>query len=447
MRSILFAAVLATTTLTAGSSFMGSAEAQKISNSPRAIAEFLGARGYSDVKVVKQGFTITTAEACKGPDKFKIKISVLGQVKSAVKIGSCATVFGPQQIANQLQDKGYSQIDARVEGNRVVALACRNNSKYRLTYARDGKLLSRYRFGRCQANDALSPKQVADALSSQGYNRITFIDDQLPRYVAEACIGNDRVRLELNRRANIRTERRIGRCAGSIAPSQLSAVLEDRGFKRISITQGRTAPYRAEACRNNDRLEVVINRYGEIVRETRLGECRRRIEANQLPDFLADQGYDRVKILRSRIPYIVEACQNNTLVELTIGRFGKIREEQRVGRCAAPVTEAVLLDGLKTDGYIILDSKRNQNGRFAVEACKGTTRYDLIFSRYGEEVRKRVNGECQSQSVLDVLSTLESRGAEQVNIFVEGCFRNRKYRWEFDRLGNRTGRTRLPGNC
>ena len=79
--------------------------------------------------------------------------------------------------------------------------------------------------------------------------------------------------------------------------------------------------------------------------------------------------------------------------------------------------------------------------------CRDEAKSNIRFDTYGEIVSQRRSGTCTSASVLDVLKTLESRGAKSTNLVVEGCFRNRKYRWEFDRLGNRTGRQAIDGNC
>ena len=447
MKSRLLASLLISGIVAFGNVEAPAHAQSRISNSDGGLAEFLGARGYTDVRVTKRGFTISTMEACKNGEKFKVKVSILGQVKSAVKIGTCGSAFSPQQAVAAMQLEGYENIDARASGNRIIATACRDGRKFGLTFARNGQLINRDRLGRCDSNNGLTPRQIAEELRGQGFNRIQFTDNQLPRYVAEACYRNDRVRLELNRRGEIRTERRIGDCAAAINPNQLQAYLESKNYKRVEVVQNRRAPYLANACLNNDRLQLVVGRYGRIQSETKTGLCRQPIDPNRMSAFLSEKGYDRVRVLRSTRPYLVEACKGSNLMELTVGRFGRIRKEDRVGRCAAPLTEQALADKLAESGYFAATISRGNNGSWRVEACKDEDKMRLRYSAYGELRRENRIGSCASAKVNDVLGTLESRGASKVQMFVEGCFRNSNYRWSFDRLGNRIGRERLSGRC
>ncbi|MEN0041954.1 MAG: hypothetical protein AAF764_11585, partial [Pseudomonadota bacterium] len=180
--------------------------------------------------------------------------------------------------------------------------------------------------------------------------------------------------------------------------------------------------------------------------QQRVGTCRAAIDPQQIPDILADAGFDRIRVLqRRRTPYLAEACLGERLVEVSIDQYGEIRNRQRVGRCASAVSREDVIAQLQEAGYSNLDLKQSRDG-WRVNACRGVRRVTVRVDSYGDILSERNSGECQSQTVLDMLKTLESRGAEKLEAQVEGCFRGNRYRWVFDRLGNRTGRERI-GRC
>ena len=59
----------------------------------------------------------------------------------------------------------------------------------------------------------------------------------------------------------------------------------------------------------------------------------------------------------------------------------------------------------------------------------------IRIDAYGDVIRERNIGQCVSKSVLDILKTLEGRGADKTSLQVIGCYKNSKYRWSFDRPG------------
>ncbi|MEL6289819.1 MAG: hypothetical protein AAFQ35_13700, partial [Pseudomonadota bacterium] len=92
--------------------------------------------------------------------------------------------------------------------------------------------------------------EIRRRLQGDGFSQITFTDRRLPVYVAEACRNGNRVRLEINRRGQVRDRRRIGRCgAADPAPTQQAALPEIRrtlqrdGFSQITFTDRRLPVY------------------------------------------------------------------------------------------------------------------------------------------------------------------------------------------------------------
>ncbi|MEP0944129.1 MAG: hypothetical protein ABJH63_03310 [Rhizobiaceae bacterium] len=448
-----FARIILTTSLWIAAALVPmQASAQKITigGDDRMVADVLRANGYTNGVVKSRSLTIVRTEACKGGDKYLVKISILGKIASTTKIGECQQAQQARFSANDakavLEQNGYGQINARRDGRVIVATACRNNRKYQINFNRRGEVASRQRVGNCDPV-GLAAWQIIDRLKAEGYSRVNVIDDQLPRYVAEACRGNDRVRVQMNQRGRIRGEDRIGSCRQRINPDNITALLEREGYQRVEVIDRRRPPYVAHACKGNGKFEVEIGRFGQLRRENRIGRCARPIDPANLASVIGDQGYERVKVLRgSRTPYLVEGCKGATLVELVVNRFGRITQEDNVGTCATPVSKQQLEDRLGEQGFLAVAVRKRGTG-WTADVCRDEAKSTIRFDTYGEIVNQRRSGTCTSSSVLDLLKTLESRGAKATELVIEGCFRNTKYRWEFDRLGNRTGRKRIAGNC
>ena len=423
------------------------AQSIQLGNSDRDVMDVLAANGFTDGVIVKRGFTVIRAEACKGGTKFLVKVSILKKINSTTPIGRCGRGFSPQDAVRAMRQDGYRDIVAGPLNRNVVATGCLQGRKFELTFNRRGDLINRERQGRC-GDVGLSVRDVTRLLNERGYDRVKFTDRELPRYVAEACSDRTRVRLTMNRRGDITRERQIGQCPGRVNPRNLAAVLKQQGLRRIEEIQVDRAPYMLRACRNSDRVEIIISRYGDLQSETKIGNCRQQQSAEQVAANLEKQGYDRINFLRrNRTPYLVEACSKNALLELTINRFGVIRDEKRVGRCATPMTLPQVETALADKGYYAADISRRNNGSFDVTACRNDDKVRFRINRFGEFGNERRTGTCQSQSARDILNTLRDRGAEDVQLFVEGCFRNNLYRWSFDQLGNRTGRERISRRC
>ena len=343
-----------------------SAQTITLGGDDQEIFRVLRANGYTNPRVTNRGLTIIRTEACKGADKYQVKVSILGRITSEKKVGECPVVrparFTRQDANDLLQQEGYRQIQTSRNGNLIVATACRNNNKTRFSFNRRGRITDRKSLGTC-AVQGLTRQQIVNVLRREGYKRIVVTDAELPRYLAEACRDNERVRVDLNRRGVVRSERRIGDCREQLDPNKIAQHLQAQGFKRVEVIERRRPPYIAHACRANDKLELTVGRYGRIQNETRIGPCRRPIDPANLASLLEKRNYDRIQVLRgTRTPYLVEACKGRVLVELTVGRFGQITKEDRVGRCAPPVTEKSLSAKLAKLNYMNVSIKRRGTG-------------------------------------------------------------------------------------
>ena len=454
----LAAPFLALACATAG--WSGSAQSQtvnvQIGGSDRDVIRFLRANGFTQPRVVGRKLTIIRAEACRGNDRLLVKVSILGKITSTTKIGSCGQPAQPTQNATTrtiteedaaalMVAQGFTSPYTIPATNAIYGTACRGLEKHEFNISLQGKIVFSRVIGKCPER-GLREEQITKILTTDGYTRVVITDSELPRYVAEGCRNGDRIRVTMNRRGRIRSERRIGDCGRQFNPANLAQMLEDNGYERVQPVQTRRPPYIAEACKGAERVEVSVGRFGRIRDENRIGTCRVPVDPANLAGLLKDEGYDRVRPLRTnRAPYLVEACKGTDLVELRIGRFGRIRNQDRVGRCAPPVTLADLKKKLVEQGFMNV-SVVQSNNIYVAKLCQDENQIELRVDAYGDITRERKIGTCKSQTAIDVLKTLEARGAEEVSISVEGCFKGRKYRWLFDRLGNRTGRERI-GSC
>lgn len=393
------------------------AQAQNLSigNTDRLVAETLRRNGYTETRVTRRGLTIIRAQACRDGKKYLVKVSILGKITSSQEIGSCAVaqaprpapqpapVFGAQQAIQFLRDQGLTDVSAEsVPGGGAVALGCTGGRYTELTFNRQGSISNRRPLRLCDNGRAVAERPAVRPAPQQ---------------------------------------------QASLSTQELRAALRRQGYRRIEITDGEAPRYGAEACNGEERVRLTMNQRGNVRRERTIGQCRQPVNVADLPAKLSAAGYDRIRLLRrDRPPYLAEACKGANLMELTINRFGETRKEDRVGRCAVPVTKETLTTNLAKAGYFNIEVSKT-NDRWVATYCNEESRTQSTYDRYGEAGSSRVTGACTSATVLNVLKNLENRGATKTSIAVTGCFKNTEYRWIFDRLGNRTGRERTGRGC
>jgi len=406
--------------------------------------QVLEANGFRDIKVTQRRSTIVQGEACKGGKRYRVKVNVLGIISSAREIGSCANQFGAEQAIALLRQRGYTDIEARRNRGRIEAAACKGSDRFGIVMNLRGRIQQQRKVGKC--GNSVNDRELTELLEREGFTRVKILQARSAPFLAEGCRNDDRIKVVISRRGRIRNQEKIGECRQRIDPADLASLLEEEGLRRIKIIQGRRAPYLAEACRENSRVEVVIGRFGRIRSETTIGKCRRNIDPRNLEALIGERGYSRINILNARRPpYLAEACRGNDLVELTIGRRGQIRNEERVGTCKRPLSEEQIAQKLRDEGYLQVRLEQDQRRNWRGDICKRENKIAIVVDQFGDVISARNIGTCRSKTVLDVLETLEGRGAERARLFIEGCYRNTKYRWAFDRLGNRTGRQRIGG--
>ena len=350
------------------------------------LIEALRQQGYSQIKITKQTFSKVNFEACQDGVRYLVKMKAIGgRVRSKEKIGECRRAISEQQATKVLRQEGFKRIDIRAANRGFSGQACRRGERYEVFVNRFGDMRQPRAIGPCR-RQALSPEQVRKKLREEGFNRIKFIDRELPRYVVEACRQDRRVELIISRRGEIRDQSRIGRCQRPIDPRNIAKVLRDKGYSRIQVVDNKLPRYLAEACKGNDRMEVTLNRFGGVVDEVRLESCRRALNAKQFIKVLRDRGYSRIRY-------------------------------------------------------------RGQDGSdFLVRACFKKKRYRARFSEYGEVIMRRDAGACVTPSLDRLAERFRRRGIERVTFYVEGCRKGVRYRTRVDAFGDPIDRERL-GKC
>ena len=357
----------------------------QLGSSGAEIRRSLTANGYSEVKIIKQSLGATTVEGCLGAVRYRLKILFTGQTKWREEVGKCRGRINIDRARAILVEQGYSRIDIESRRNAFVAIACQNRERLRVSVDRFGDVRQERRLGRCRRS-ALSPTDIKADLVRQGYSRIKFTDRQLPKYVAEAC----------------------------------------RGLTRV---------------------ELVISSDGDVRKESEIGRCRRAIDPRNLVKIMRDAGFNRVKIIDDKLPqYVVEACRKNRRTELTLDRFGRIVDQYNLGKCAPLLDRAKILEMVK--GFKLTRAKvvSQNNGIYVVDLCEGPSRRQVTYNAFGELVRQKEIGVCNSRLVLDVYKAFTKRKTSDLKFFAEGCRKGRKIRIEFNNIGDPVGRKNL-GKC
>lgn len=341
-------------------------------------------QGYTQIEVTRKGMTTLSANACLNGLRYEVRVSDGYRIRNQKEIGVCRRAVTAASIEQNLTNKGFTRIVIDNQNGNLVAIACRNENRVRITYSRQGEVLQRRKIGTCE--EIFQPNDVRKVLRDAGYNRIKFTDRQLPWY-------------------------------------------------------------KAEACRNGNRLELLLTRFGDIRKRTRIGDCSRPINPDQLNAVLEEKGYNRVEILNRRPPiYQVAACFNADRVDLEVDRFGTVVGRKVIGRCAAQMEQQQIVDLLRKEGFRRIEVSKRSNGSFDISACFEGREKFATLSQFGELLSERDGERCRSRSLADISKSMTSRGFSEVEFFTEACRNGRKFRIKLDRRGDRIGRERI-GSC
>lgn len=355
--------------------------------SDAAILRSLRRNGYSEIEIYYRGLTKSRVRACRVGERFQMEVTPNGRVKNSSKIGECRSRITLDQARDKLRNKGYRKIFLEGNGHGGFrGTACMRNRRMDMIVGPFGKIREVGQLGRCQ--QILTRKEVAQRLRAKGYNRIKIAKDTPPPpFFAEACKNLNRVDLTIVGNGRIMRERRVGRCEPPINPNQIAAVLERQGFSRVRVTDDVLPGYGATACRGNDRFELVLNRFGVIRDQRRIGECPKPLTREQVVKLLREEGFTRIAIQQdSRRGFIVEGCLSKERLRIALSPFGKTLSEKVVGRCQSPRIGKILRD---------YEKRGFSRTRVFIEGCRKGRRIRIELNDFGDQVARRQIGRCR----------------------------------------------------
>lgn len=352
--------------------------------------------GYDEIDVTYVGIIDAKADACRKGIRYRVKLRLDGTYEYQKEIGRCRRQVDERQLEAILRDKGYSDIDVNDEpaGSRVAftATACRDRRRFELEINEYGDIERDRNIGRCEL-DLLSPRQVRAALRKDGFDRIKFVDRTPPRYIVEACRGDRRIRLEINRRGRVGDRERIGRCAPRIDPKDLEVLVERNGYDRVDVVDRKGPRYRVEGCKGNDRMRMVISPWGDRIAERKIGDCDPPITLAELEERLEEHPEKRFRNVRvreekdARYPFVARVCFEEQRYDLYFSRWGQFGERKSVpGGCRSPRLTKIMED---------LRDKGHRRLRAFLEACQRGRLYRIEIDEYGEELSRNEIGRCQ----------------------------------------------------
>lgn len=348
------------------------------------IIRTLQGKGYSQIQVHDKGFKTGKAYACKDGIKYNVKVDIKGRIKSTSKVGNCRNQVTEKQVQRNLEANGFTRIVIDEQNNNYIVIGCKGQQRTRLIISQQGELLKRRNIGECRAEFA--PSDIRKVLRTKGYNRIQFTDRQLPWYVAEACLKNQQVELTLTRFGEIRKERKIGRCNSPIQARNLTKVMREKGYDRISIINAKSPRYRVEACAQNTRFDITLNRYGKITQRTRIGDCALKIDRGQITQILLQEGFSRIRVRQGQAGnYRIIACFEGYEKRIKLNKYGELLEEVDGEKCTIQSFRQIR-KSLQDNGF--------SKTKFYAESCKNGKKIRITLNQFGDRVSRQRVGDC-----------------------------------------------------
>ncbi|MFY0612630.1 MAG: hypothetical protein JXQ99_13950 [Hyphomicrobiaceae bacterium] len=323
--------------------------------SAKKVRRILGRDGYNEIVITYIGIIDAKADACRNGIRYRVKVRANGSYEYRNEIGKCRDAIKAADVRDIIRKEGFRRIDIQDDGKvPYIASGCRQGDRYDITVNEFGDVKVGRRIGSCR-NRGITADALRAALRKEGFDRIKFVDRRRRSYIVEACRNGRRLRLDIanNQNATINDRQRIGRCASAIRSRDLADVLIKAGFNRVDIVDDKLPRYKAEACRGNDRMRIAINRWGERINERKIGNCQPPATVASLTEDLRNNAR-RFKGISVRVgrryPFVADVCDNGQRRELYFSKYGQIEGKRDRGRCDSPRMEAVL-DKLRDRGF------------------------------------------------------------------------------------------------
>lgn len=352
-----------------------------------------------------------------------------------------------KRIRRTMRENGYTEVQIKHRGlSKALADGCKGGARYRVEIRPNGRIRSADKIGDCRP--PISIGEARDRIRDRGYRRIEIEEKGDVPFVATACRRGDRYAIRVNRYGDVNIGKKLGSCRRRMSQDEMRVSLRKQGYDRIEFLVDRSGRRAlAEACRNGRRFELAMNRRGRIVDEKRIGRCAKPLASRDLVAHLENLGYDRVDVTDGQLPrYQADACRGTTKYELIVGRYGKIRRESRVGRCPPPIDERGLRRLMSRNGFSKIQLISTNTSEYSTIACQKNDRMSIRFSRYGEVIDQKRLGSCVSPRIEQILRRLDDNGVTKATIHIEGCRGRNRVRYTFNEYGEQLDRERI-GRC
>ncbi len=360
----------------------------ELGNSSGSVRELLESQGYSEVQITESGFTTVRAQACFQGSRYLIKVKTIGaRISRLAKIGECQPVLSSSDIVNQLKSDGYSRISLDiVDGDIYQVQACRGDSRMRLRINRYGKIVGQDKRGRCR--NVLDAAEVRQRLREKHFDRIKLVSESPRQFTFEACKGRDRVNLHIRTNGSIRREIRVGNCAPPIELWQVKSIVENRGYNRVVVVDKNSPVYGVEACQGTRLMHIRLDRFGEIRNTKQIGECEPALNEKTLDAHLRERGENRIVVeARGSGGFIVQSCYKNQRHRTEFDLYGTVLDRKMIGECSpAPRLTQIIRQ---------FEKQNITNPNLVVEGCKNGRLYRYQVNVFGEIRNSKSFGKCR----------------------------------------------------
>lgn len=253
---------------------------ERVAYGPERIIEMLTARGYTELRFTDKSLPIYVVEGCLGGDRLRVHLSRWGDIVHRKRVGECRKVptlavpeedLATSDLRSALVARGFSRVRI-IDPNppRIVVEACRNGRKLRLVVNRFGDVRDRKIIGRCAEGSGSDDEDV-----TAGPGEEVVEDGSGPSTSDEDADGDPGA--SGDETVEVVPSGKPGKLPGLFntpgSKAQIRSVLTEQGFTEIVFTGRQFFRYVIEACRGDTKYRMVLNRFGEVRKSSRIGTC------------------------------------------------------------------------------------------------------------------------------------------------------------------------------
>lgn len=278
---------------------------------------------------------------------------------------------------------------------------------------------SSYRVAQLKFNLGLSEKDAKRRLFKKGYRDIRIVRTSFKNVHAEACHKGIRYKIKVRRLSGkVLRDTRIGKCRRPLNAGKITARLKREGFTRISVSPRGREGYVAKACDHDRRVLLEINSFGDVLHREDKGRCHRGPNVAEIKRQLREDGFTRIEVLeKDRGRLLVEACYVDDRMRLRLSPNGHIKRQRVIGTCARPMRTQNIARRLRELGYRQIKVIDDELPVYKAEACRKNELMRIRMNRYGEVLAASRLGPCSPPlNRQQIVSMLQRRGATRVEI-------------------------------